>query len=118
MLRLYLAAIIAALATLALVLGRAPLALGAVYVIAGAVSFLVYRHDKLAAAQGAWRVPEAVLLAIDLVGGIVGGLMAREVLRHKTRKQPFSALDTAIGIGHAVVLATLMIGLWGFPQLG
>ena len=118
MVRLYLAAILAALVTLNLVLGQAPLALGAVYGIAGVVSFLVYRHDKRAAADGAWRVPEAVLLAIDLVGGTIGGLVAREALRHKTRKQPFSAIDTAIGVGHALVMATLLIGLWRLPQFG
>ncbi len=54
-----------------------------------ALSFALYAGDKTAARVGARRVPEAGLHLVDLLGGWPGGLVARHVLRHKTRKQPF-----------------------------
>lgn len=49
-----------------------------------------FRHDKARAMNGGWRVPEGHLLALALIGGSPGALLARKVFRHKTRKEPFS----------------------------
>ncbi len=68
-----------------------PAALLAGYGGLSLVAFAMYRADKTAAERGAWRIPEANLHFVDLVGGWPGGLVARRVFRHKTRKQPFRA---------------------------
>ena len=115
MLRLGLAAGIAVLVALCCALERAPLELAALYLVMGTISVFVYRHDKQAARDGAWRVPEATLQGIDLVGGIAGGFVAQEVLRHKTRKEPFRTVSLLTAGLHLLALGSLLAGIWAFP---
>ena len=61
------------------------IAVGALSVI----TFLVYWWDKSAAKKGSWRTPETTLHLLSLCGGWPGALIAQQVLRHKTQKQPF-----------------------------
>ena len=53
------------------------------------VSLFSYLLDKRAATRHGWRISEARLHGQDLLGGWVGGLVARHVWRHKTSKTPF-----------------------------
>jgi uncharacterized membrane protein YsdA (DUF1294 family) len=53
------------------------------------LTFLVYWWDKSAAQKGSWRTPETTLHILSLCGGWPGALIAQQVLRHKTQKQPF-----------------------------
>ena len=64
------------------------LVLGA-YGLFSLVALVMYRADKAAAERGTQRTPESSLHAIALVGGWPGALVARQVFRHKTIKQPF-----------------------------
>ena len=64
-------------------------AIAAAYLSLGIITFAVYAWDKAAARRGAWRVPEATLHVLAVLGGWPGALAAQQVLRHKTRKQPF-----------------------------
>lgn len=59
------------------------------YLGTSVVSFLVYAADKSAASAGRWRTSESTLLAIGLVGGWPGAVVAQRVLRHKNRKRSF-----------------------------
>lgn len=59
------------------------------YGVASVVTFLVYQADKTASKKGHWRIPEATLHLLALIGGWPGALFAQQILRHKTRKQPF-----------------------------
>ncbi len=56
--------------------------------IAG-LTFLMFALDKRAAVNERQRVPENTLHLLSLAGGWPGGLLARPLFRHKTRKQPF-----------------------------
>ena len=105
--------------------GAVPLSLGGIYLLAGMLAFSFYHHDKQAAQAGQWRVSEATLHALDLGCGIIGGLLAQERLRHKTRKPSFIAVTVVIGAMHLVWLGGLALGLitpaelaallpWGF----
>jgi len=64
----------------------------AAYGLFSAGALLLYGVDKSAAQQGRWRTAESTLHAIALVGGWPGALVARQVFRHKTTKQPFRTI--------------------------
>jgi uncharacterized membrane protein YsdA (DUF1294 family)/cold shock CspA family protein len=70
-------------------LDRVPVLLLPAYGFLSLVAFAMYRGDKAAAEQGAWRTPEFSLHLIALWGGWPGALIARQLFRHKTIKQPF-----------------------------
>lgn len=50
------------------------------------ISFCSYGIDKSRALRKAWRIPEASLLFWDGLGGWIGGLIAQQKFRHKTKK--------------------------------
>jgi uncharacterized membrane protein YsdA (DUF1294 family) len=101
----------------AVLLGLAPACVLAAYLMLGAVSFAVYGFDKRAARRGDWRVTEASMHGIDLIGGIAGGLLAQLVFRHKTRKESFAAVSALIWAGHIAALGALLAGFWSVPEV-
>lgn len=88
---------------------HAPIWLLAAYVALGAVSIIVYWFDKRAAQADRWRVSERSLHTIDLIGGIAGGLVAQQLLRHKTSKQSFAIVTAMIALLHIAALASLLV---------
>ena len=48
------------------------------------MALLVYGWDKLCAKKRWWRIPEATLLAIAVIGGSIGAIAAIQLFRHKT----------------------------------
>jgi uncharacterized membrane protein YsdA (DUF1294 family) len=70
------------------------------------VAFAVYGLDKRAAVRGGWRVRESTLLLLAFAGGSVGAVAAQQLLRHKTRKEPFrTVLFTICAFQPAEILA-------------
>ena len=65
------------------------------------VGFGFYGWDKSQAQRGAWRVPENVLHALALVGGVLGCWAGMFLFRHKTQKSEFKLV---------LIVATL---IWG-----
>ena len=94
---------------------RAPIWLGGTYALMGAASALLYRFDKFYALSGRWRVSETNLHLVDLCFGIIGGLAAQEVYRHKTVKPRFVAATWSIALVHVLALATLALGWVSVP---
>ncbi|KKC31542.1 DUF1294 domain-containing protein [Devosia psychrophila] len=90
---------------------RAPVWIGLLYAAMGAASALLYRFDKLYAMKGEYRVSENNLHYVDLCFGIIGGLAAQEVYRHKTVKPSFVTGTWAITLVHTLGLAALAFGL-------
>lgn len=72
------------------------------------LTMLRFWQDKRRAAAGRRRIPEAHLLGLAVVGGSPGALLARRILLHKTRKQPFSARLHLIAAGQVGVLAAFL----------
>ena len=80
----------------------------ALYLLAiNAAAFAAFAYDKRAAEQGRWRVREQTLFALAALGGTPGALVARQVLRHKTRKAGVGGMLWLIVAGQAAVLAYL-----------
>ena len=49
------------------------------------ISFTVMGIDKLKARKRAWRIPEATLFVLAIIGGSVGSIIGMHLFRHKTR---------------------------------
>jgi uncharacterized membrane protein YsdA (DUF1294 family) len=64
------------------------------------VAFFVYRSDKRGAQAGEWRVPEATLHFIALIGGWPGAFLAQRVFRHKTSKLSFQFVFWIVVLVH------------------
>ena len=63
-----------------------------VLIAANLLAFALYGVDKLKAKKGAWRISEATLLLIALLGGSLGALLGMELFRHKTKHWKFKIL--------------------------
>ena len=59
-------------------------------------------QDKQRAVARERRIPESKLLGLALIGGSPGALLARQLFRHKTRKEPFST--------HLLVIVAVQAG--------
>ncbi|GAB3486529.1 DUF1294 domain-containing protein [Azotobacter salinestris] len=70
------------------------------YALFSFVSFLQYWLDKRRAATGRWRIPEASLHAVELLGGWPGALLAQQRFRHKTRKLAYQLVFWGIVLLH------------------
>lgn len=67
-----------------------------------AVGFVIMLADKRKAQKNQWRIPEATLITVALLGGSVGSLAGMRLFRHKTRKPKFY-------IGIPLILAAQLI---------
>lgn len=66
-----------------------PIWVAGLYLGTSLVCIAVYAADKRAAIVGRWRISESSLLALGLLGGWPGSIVAQQLLRHKTRKASF-----------------------------
>lgn len=53
------------------------------------LTFAVFGIDKAKAVTGKYRIKEAMLLLLSLLGGALGGLAGMYAFHHKTRKPLF-----------------------------
>ena len=58
-------------------------------IVLNIVTFLVYGIDKWKAKQGSWRISEATLLILAVIGGSIGALLGMKVWHHKTMHKKF-----------------------------
>ena len=58
-------------------------------IVINVVTFLVYGIDKWKAKQGSWRISEATLLMLAVIGGSIGALLGMKVWHHKTKHKKF-----------------------------
>jgi uncharacterized membrane protein YsdA (DUF1294 family) len=73
-----------------------------IYLLMSVVAFAMYWADKRRAGSGGWRISEATLHTIELLGGWPGALAAQRVLRHKWRKTSYMAVFWTIVAAHAI----------------
>ncbi len=83
------------------------------FLLASALTFLIYGADKLAARKAWRRVPELTLLVCGFVGGWPGAIFGQQLFRHKTQKQPFK---TYFMVSVVLNVAVLMLVAWRFAS--
>ena len=72
------------------------------------VTFFYYGFDKWRAKNGGWRVPEAALHGLSIVGGSLGAFAGMQWFRHKTIKGRFRILFWGIVLLQAALVALVV----------
>ena len=76
-----------------------------------AVTFIVYGIDKYKAKKAKWRISEATLLLLAVLGGSVGAWMGMKVWHHKTMHKKFKYGIPAILLIQIALMAYLHMNL-------
>ncbi len=71
--------------------------------LVNAIGFGIMLYDKYTAKNNLWRVPEATLFGIAVIGGSVGVCCGMYAARHKTRHLKFT-----LGIPLIIILQILI----------
>jgi uncharacterized membrane protein YsdA (DUF1294 family)/cold shock CspA family protein len=116
--RIWAAATLLALLAANIFLGILPVWAAALYFIAGACSFYLYRLDKHAAGRNYLRTPERKLHLLDLTFGIIGGLLAQHYFRHKTFKPGFVMTTALITALHVLIQGFIFSDVFAPGRLG
>ncbi|MED9904012.1 MAG: DUF1294 domain-containing protein [Lachnospiraceae bacterium] len=59
------------------------------FLLINLTGFCLMGIDKRKAIKGAFRIPEATLFIVALIGGSIGSIMGMYTFRHKTRHATF-----------------------------
>ena len=54
-------------------------------IIINILGFALMGIDKRRARQNAFRIPEATLFAVAIIGGSIGSILGMQIFRHKTK---------------------------------
>ena len=73
------------------------------------LTFLVYGIDKWRAKKGKWRISEATLLLLAIIGGSIGAWLGMKVWHHKTMHKKFK-----YGIPAILIIQIILIGYSNF----
>lgn len=84
----------------------------ACYLLAiNAVTFIVYGIDKYKAKKAKWRISEATLLLLAVLGGSVGAWVGMKIWHHKTMHKKFKYGIPAILLIQIALMAYLHMNL-------
>ena len=72
-----------------------------------AVAFIIYGIDKYKAKKAKWRISEATLLLLAVLGGSIGAWMGMKVWHHKTMHKKFKYGIPAILLIQIALMAYL-----------
>ena len=81
-------------------------------IIINIVTFLVYGIDKWKARKAMWRVREASLFMLAVLGGSIGARLGMKVWHHKTQHKKFR-----YGIPAIIIIQLVIIGYFLYLQL-
>lgn len=77
-------------------------------IVVNVVTFFVYGIDKWKSKRDKWRIPEAQLLGLAVIGGSIGAWAGMKIWHHKTMHKKFKYGVPAILILQ-IILAILII---------
>lgn len=78
-------------------------------VVINLLTFFLYGVDKWKAKHHRWRIPEATLLGLAVLGGSIGAWLGMKVWHHKTMHKKFK-----YGVPAIIIVQLLMVGYWMF----
>ena len=78
-------------------------------IIINLIGFAMMGIDKSRARKRAWRIPEAHLFIIAVVGGSIGAILGMNVFRHKTKHWYFVIGMPAILIIQIILVVALFL---------
>ena len=64
-----------------------------IFGILSVITFFMYGIDKFKAQRGKWRISEKALLVSSFIGGAMGGFLAMQLFRHKTKHWYFNVVN-------------------------
>ena len=76
------------------------------------VTFIMYGIDKYKAKKAKWRISEATLLLLAVLGGSIGAWMGMKVWHHKTMHKKFKYGIPAILLIQIALMTYLHVNLW------
>ena len=71
------------------------------------IGFALMGIDKHKAIKGAFRIPEATLFVVAIIGGSIGSIFGMYTFRHKTRHKKF-----VYGMPAVLIIQVLLIFLF------
>ena len=74
-------------------------------------TFITYGIDKMKAKRSKWRIREASLLLLAVLGGSIGALLGMKVWHHKTMHKKFKYGVPAILIVQMAIIGYLLMKL-------
>ncbi len=76
------------------------------------IGFLAMGIDKYKAKRDLWRIPEATLMTICLLGGGIGTIFGMYKFRHKTKKLKFSVGMPTILISEIALIIYILVKVY------
>lgn len=77
--------------------------------IVNALGFILMLVDKIKAKKNLWRIPEATLFLVAIIGGSIGSLLGMYTFRHKTKHVSF-IVGMPLILAIQIVIAILIVG--------
>lgn len=77
--------------------------------IINAAGFMLMLLDKWKAKKNLWRIPEATLFMVAILGGSIGSLLGMYAVRHKTKHLTFT-VGMPLILALQVMAAVLILG--------
>lgn len=77
------------------------------FLLVNLIGFALMGIDKRKAIKGAFRIPEATLFVVAIIGGSIGSILGMYTFRHKTRHKKF-----VYGMPAVLILQVLLVILF------
>lgn len=81
-------------------------------IVINALGLLFMLADKIKAQKNQWRIPEATLMGIGLLGGSLGCILGMRLFRHKTKHPKFFVGLPVMLVAQIILLMVLYVRLW------
>lgn len=83
-----------------------------VIIIMSIITFLLYKIDKKRSIKKQWRIKERTLLLCSFLFGSLGGTLAMNVLRHKTKHWYF------VVVNYGSLIIHILLGIYIYKKIG